>query len=81
VATGHTMMMPFVDCEVLAARTWLYQPETVARHQLAAVRVCNDGASGLPPGIVTAYEAQAMEASISSAMPSYRCCPGAPSSS
>jgi hypothetical protein len=47
VATGHTMMAPFVDSEVPAARTWLYQPETVARHPLAAVRVRNDGASGL----------------------------------
>jgi hypothetical protein len=57
LATGHTMMVPFVDREVPAARTWLYQPETAARHPLAAVRVRNDGESGLPPGIVTAYEA------------------------
>src|ERR1700674_1278970 len=52
----HTMMVPFVDREVSATRTWLYQPETAARHPLAAVRVRNDGESGLPPGIVTAYE-------------------------
>jgi hypothetical protein len=51
------MMVPFVDCEVSAARTSLCQPETAACHPLAAVRVRNDGASGLPPGIVTAYEA------------------------
>jgi hypothetical protein len=57
LATGHTMMVPFVDCEVPATRIWLYQPETAARHPLAAVRVRNDGESGLPPGIVTAYEA------------------------
>jgi hypothetical protein len=56
LATGHTMMVPFIDREVPAARTWLYQPETSARHPLAAVRVRNDGESGLPPGIVTAYE-------------------------
>jgi hypothetical protein len=56
LAAGHTMMVPFVDREVPAARTWLYQPETAARHPLAAVRVRNDGDSGLPPGIVTAYE-------------------------
>jgi hypothetical protein len=56
LATGHTMMVPFVDREVPAARTWLYQPETSARRPLAAVRVRNDGDSGLPPGIVTAYE-------------------------
>jgi len=56
LATGHTMMVPFIDCEVPTARTWLYQPETSARHPLAAVRVRNDGESSLPPGIVTAYE-------------------------
>jgi hypothetical protein len=57
LATGHTMMVPFIDREVSAMRTWLYQPETAARRPLAAVRVRNDGESGLPPGIVTAYEA------------------------
>jgi len=54
--TGHTMMVPFIDREVAATRTWVYQPETSARRPLAAVRVRNDGDSGLPPGIVTAYE-------------------------
>ena len=58
------MMVPFVDREVPAARTWLYQPETAARHPLAAVRVRNDGESGLPPPM----RRQATEASISSAM-------------
>jgi hypothetical protein len=56
LASGHTMMVPFVDGEVSATRTWLYQPETAARHPLAAVRVRNDGESGMPPGLVTAYE-------------------------
>jgi hypothetical protein len=55
--TGHTMMVPFIDREVPVTRTWVYQPETSARRPLAAVRVRNDGESGLPPGIVTAYEA------------------------
>jgi Domain of unknown function (DUF4139) len=54
--TGHTMMVPFIDREVAATRTWLYQPETSARRPLAAVRVRNDGDTGLPPGIVTAFE-------------------------
>jgi hypothetical protein len=57
LATGHTMMVPFVDREAPATRTWLYQPETAARRPLAAVRMRNDGESGLPPGIVTTYEA------------------------
>ena len=40
-----------------AARTWLYQPDVSARRPLAAVRLRNDGDSGLPAGIVTAYDA------------------------
>jgi hypothetical protein len=56
LATGHTMMVPFADREVSSARTWLYQPETAPRHPLAAVRMRNDSESGLPAGIVTAYE-------------------------
>jgi hypothetical protein len=59
LATGHTMMVPFLDREVAAARTFLYQPETSARRPLAAVRLRNDGDSGLPAGIVTAYDASA----------------------
>jgi hypothetical protein len=59
LATGHTMMVPFVDREVTVARTWLYQPDTAARRPLAAVRLRNDGDSGLPAGIVTAYDASA----------------------
>lgn len=59
LATGHTMMVPFVDGEVTASRVWLYQPETSERHPLAAVRIRNDGATSLPPGIVTAFEPSA----------------------
>lgn len=57
LATGNTMMVPFVDRAVTATRTWLYQPDTAARRPLAAVRVHNDSDSGLPAGIVTAYDA------------------------
>ncbi len=57
LATGHSMMAPFLDREVAATRVWLYQPETSAKHPLAAVRLRNDGDSGLPAGIVTAYDA------------------------
>jgi hypothetical protein len=59
LATGHTLMVPFVDRDVTATRTWLYQPDIAARRPLAAVRVSNDSDSGLPAGIVTAYEAAA----------------------
>jgi hypothetical protein len=59
LATGHTMMVPFVDREVSAARTWLYQPETAASRPLAAIRVRSDSESGLPAGIVTAFDVAA----------------------
>jgi hypothetical protein len=56
LAAGSTMMVPFVDRNVAATRTWLYQPGTNARHPLAAVRLRNDGDSALPPGLITAFD-------------------------
>lgn len=56
LATGHTMMVPFLDREIAATRTWLYQPDTHARRPLAAVRLRNDGDATLPAGIVTTFE-------------------------
>jgi hypothetical protein len=56
LATGSTMMVPFADRTVAAARTWLYQPATNAQHPLAAVRLRNDGDSALPPGLITAFD-------------------------
>jgi hypothetical protein len=53
---GSTMMVPFVDREIDASRTWLYQPETNARHPLAAVRLKNDTESAMPAGIITAFD-------------------------
>ena len=53
---GSTVMVPFVDREISAARSWLYQPETNARHPLAAVRLQNDGDTALPAGIITAFD-------------------------
>jgi hypothetical protein len=57
LATGHTMMVPFIDREIAGTRTWLYQPDTHARRPLAAVRLRNDGDATLPAGIVTTFEA------------------------
>ena len=54
--TGHTMMVPFVDREVAVERVWLYRPDLDGRRPFAAARVVNDGETGLPPGIVTAFE-------------------------
>src|SRR6202521_1444955 len=59
LATRHTMMVPSVAREVPASRTFLYQPQASVRRPLAAVRVRNDGESGLPAGIVTAYDPSA----------------------
>jgi hypothetical protein len=59
LATGHTLMVPFVDRNVTEKRTWLYQPDASARRPLAAVQVRNDGDSGIPAGIVTVFDALA----------------------
>ena len=56
LATGHTMMVPFVDREIAVERVWLYQPDLHAKRPFAAARLINDGDVGLPPGIVTAFE-------------------------
>lgn len=56
VANGRTLSIPIIDREVPAQRLALYQAETAARNPLAAIRLSNDGNSGLPPGIITLYE-------------------------
>jgi hypothetical protein len=56
LASGATMMIPFVDRQVEASRAYLYQPETNAHRPLAAIRLKNSGDSALPAGLVTAFE-------------------------
>lgn len=56
VATGQSLMIPIIDREIPARRVALYQPATHDRHPLAAVRLSNDGETGLPPGVLTLYE-------------------------
>jgi hypothetical protein len=56
LATGHTMMVPFVDREIGVERVWLFQPGLHEKRPFAAARLINDGDTGLPPGIVTAFE-------------------------
>lgn len=56
LSSGSTVMVPFVDRDISASRSWLYQPETNARHPLAAVRLQNDGETALPAGIITAFD-------------------------
>ena len=56
VDNGRTLSIPIIDRQVPTARLALYQAETAARNPLAAIRLSNDGDSGLPPGIITLYE-------------------------
>lgn len=56
LATGHTLMLPFVDREIAAERVWVYRPATDPRHPLAALKLTNDGDTALPSGILTAFE-------------------------
>lgn len=60
LTNGSTMMVPFVDREIGAARTWLYQPETNARHPLASVKLENDTETALSAGIITAFDRTAV---------------------
>ncbi len=53
---GNSLMVPFVSRVMPAEQVWLYQPETNAQHPLAAVKLKNEGETGLPPGILTLFE-------------------------
>jgi hypothetical protein len=56
IAGGQSAIVPLLDRDIPIARLALYQPETVAAHPLASVRLKNDSASSLPPGVLTLYE-------------------------
>ena len=56
LANGRTLSIPILDRQVPAERLALYQADTAARNPLAAIRLTNDGDTGLPPGILTLYE-------------------------
>jgi hypothetical protein len=56
VDNGRTLSIPILDRQVPAQRLALYRADTAARNPLAAVRLSNDGETGLPPGILTIYE-------------------------
>ena len=56
VANGRTLSIPVVDRQMPAQRLALFQSDTTARNPMAAVRITNDGDTGLPPGILTIYE-------------------------
>jgi hypothetical protein len=56
VANGRTLSIPVIDRQVPAQRLALYLAETAPRNPLAAIRITNDGDSGLPAGLITIYE-------------------------
>lgn len=56
LSAGQSMMLPFVSRDVPMTPVSIYQPETNAKHPLAAVEIKNDGESSLPPGVLTLYE-------------------------
>jgi hypothetical protein len=56
VDNGRTISLPILDRLVPAERLALYQADAAARNPLAAIRLSNDGDTGLPPGILTIYE-------------------------
>jgi hypothetical protein len=53
---GGTLMVPIVAAAFPVERLALYQPGTSSRHPLAALRLTNDAAAALPPGLLTFYE-------------------------
>jgi hypothetical protein len=56
VANGRTLSLPIIDRQTPVQRLALYQAETAPRNPLAAIRITNDGDSGLPAGLITIYE-------------------------
>lgn len=56
VTNGRTLALPIIDRQVPAQRLALYQADTAPRNPLAAIRLTNDGESGLPAGLITLYE-------------------------
>ncbi|MBP6014378.1 MAG: DUF4139 domain-containing protein [Alphaproteobacteria bacterium] len=56
VMNGQSLAVPIVDKEVPGELVSLYQPETHARHPLAALKITNATENSLPPGVLTLYE-------------------------
>lgn len=56
VTNGRTLSIPVIDRQLPAQRLALYEPNTSARNPIAALKLVNDGETGLPPGILTLYE-------------------------
>jgi hypothetical protein len=56
VTSGQSVLVPIIDRDIPSQRVGLYQPSVHDRHPLSAVRLDNDGKTGLPAGVITLYE-------------------------
>ncbi|UCH75081.1 MAG: DUF4139 domain-containing protein [Rhodospirillales bacterium] len=56
VASGQSVLVPIIDRDIPGERIGLYQQSAHDKHPLAAVRLANDGKTGLPAGVITLYE-------------------------
>jgi hypothetical protein len=56
IKSGDSAIVPIIDRDFPVERLSLYQPGTTSDHPLAALRLRNDGANGLPPGVLTLYQ-------------------------
>jgi hypothetical protein len=59
IKSGDSAIVPIIDRGFEVERLSLYQPGTATDHPLAALRLKNDGANGLPPGVLTLYQESA----------------------
>jgi hypothetical protein len=59
IADGEVALIPVIDRAMVAERVSIYEPDADARHPLASVELTNDGATTLPPGVMTTYERSA----------------------
>ncbi|MDZ4865880.1 MAG: DUF4139 domain-containing protein [Alphaproteobacteria bacterium] len=59
VMNGQSLAVPIIDKEVPGDLVSLYQPETHARHPLAALKLTNASGTSLPPGVLTLYQTSA----------------------
>jgi len=57
IESGHSSLVALVDRDVPMERVDLVPANLTGIHPLASVRVTNDTGTGLPPGVVTLYEA------------------------
>jgi hypothetical protein len=63
VTSGQSVLVPIIDRDIPGERVGLYQQSAHDKHPLAAVRLANDGETGLPAGVITLYETGAGGAS------------------